>query len=105
VYADFHDLDDENRIRLDCTGTREDLERLGLELSDGLELALYTDDADEHGNPDDLMADGIVHFDEGNQCWVAYVNWNALYHASDLTPDHGATRPPSENVVAKKSAI
>ena len=45
IYADFQNLDDENRVRLNTRGTQQDLDRLGLELSDGLELTLCTDDA------------------------------------------------------------
>ena len=36
VYADFQNLDDANRLRLTCAGTAQDLERLGLRLTEGL---------------------------------------------------------------------
>ena len=36
VYADFHNLDDQNRIRLTCAGTKDDLARLGIDLKDGM---------------------------------------------------------------------
>ena len=105
VYADFHDLDDENRLRLTCTGTREDLARLGIQLRAGLELTFYTDDANDNGDSDDLMVDGVVQFDQKNQCWAASVDWNALRHSSDLTPDNGAVDARSRTVVKTKSAI
>ena len=35
VYADFQNLDDENRLRLTCAGTRQDLERHAIELREG----------------------------------------------------------------------
>jgi hypothetical protein len=78
VYADFQNLDDSNRLRLTCAGTRQDLERQGIELREGLSLTLYMDDADEAGRPDELRADGIVHFNEHEHCWVAAINWSAL---------------------------
>lgn len=84
IYADFHNLDDENRIRLTTKGTAEDLRRLGIELSEGLPLTFYMDDADDQGNRDDLLVDGTVHFSAEVQCWVAKVNWDSVYHVSDL---------------------
>jgi hypothetical protein len=82
VYADFQNMDDENRLRLTCAGTRADLERLGVQLREGLRLTFYTDDADDEGRPDPLLIDGTVHYHEGQRCWVAAVDWSQLRHAS-----------------------
>lgn len=83
IYADFHNLDDQNRVRLNCRGTIEDLKRFGIELREGLKLILYTDDADDNGNPDALLADATIQFDGSSQSWVASVDWTALRHESD----------------------
>jgi hypothetical protein len=83
VYADFQNLDDANRLRLTCAGTKQDLQRLGITLREGLMLTLYADDADDAGQTDELLADGVVQYDEGAKCWVAAIDWSALYHASD----------------------
>jgi hypothetical protein len=83
VYADFQNLDDENRLRLTCAGTRRDLERQGIEFREGMVLTFYSDDADDEGEPDELLAEGVVHYDAAQQCWVAAIDWNALHHASD----------------------
>lgn len=83
VYADFNNLDDENRIRLTTKGTTEDLRRLGINLFDGLPLTFYMDDADDQGNRDDLLIDGTVHFSAEDQCWVAKVAWDAAYRSTD----------------------
>jgi hypothetical protein len=96
VYADFQNLDDFNRLRLTCAGTLEDLERQGLRLREGLVLTLYTDDADDLGRPDELRAEGVVHYDDDQRCWVAAIDWERLRHASDdepLGPDRGPSRP------------
>jgi len=85
VYADFQNLDDQNRLRLTCAGTRSDLERQGIELREGLVLTFYADDADDEGRPDELRVEGVVSFDAGQGCWVAAVDWTALRHASDET--------------------
>lgn len=82
VYADFQNLDDDNCLRLTCTGTQRDLQRQALELHEGMTLTLYTDDATDDGRPDELFADGVVHFNEAENCWVAAIDWQAIRHAS-----------------------
>src|SRR2546427_8503959 len=62
VYADFQNLDDANRVRLSCAGTQRDLERQGIELRKGTTLTLYGDDANDEGQPDELLADAVVHY-------------------------------------------
>jgi hypothetical protein len=83
VYADFQNLDGANQLRLTCAGTTRDLRRLGLELREGLALTLYTDDTDDRGRPDELLADGVVRYNADEQCWVAEVDWGAVRHASE----------------------
>lgn len=58
VYADFHNLDDSNRLRLTCTGTIDDLARQRIELSEGMALTFYMDDADDQGDADELRRRG-----------------------------------------------
>ncbi|MBI3411486.1 MAG: hypothetical protein HY040_24420 [Planctomycetes bacterium] len=91
VYADFQNLDDENRLRLTCAGTRRDLERQALELREGMALTLYTDDATDDGQSDELLADAVVHFNEAESCWVAAINWQAIRHASAEQKPHRKT--------------
>src|SRR2546425_7708920 len=83
VYADFQNLDDANRLRLTCAGTLQDLARQGIQLQEGLVLTFYSDDADDQGQPDELRAEGVVHYDEDRQCWVATIDWTAIRHASE----------------------
>jgi hypothetical protein len=83
VYGDFHKLDDENRIILTTVGTKQDLQRLGIQLAEGMRLTFYMDDADGQGTSDDIMVDGVARFSEDGKCWVADVNWDDVYHASD----------------------
>jgi hypothetical protein len=91
VYADFQNLDEANRLRLTSAGTSRDLERQEIRLQEGLVLTFYTDDADDLGRPDELRAQGIVHYDDEGRCWVAAIDWAALRHASDEAPQ-GAER-------------
>jgi hypothetical protein len=83
VYADFQNLDDDNRLRLTCAGTRRDLERQGIELHHGMALTLYTDDANDQGQPDQLVTDGIVQYNDAEKCWVAAIDWQSLRHVSE----------------------
>jgi hypothetical protein len=96
VYADFHNLDDFNRLRLTCAGTVADLTRQGIQLREGLVLTFYMDDADDQGRPDELLAEGIVHYDEQERGWVAQVDWSAVCHASDDQHRNGAA-PQAES--------
>ncbi len=84
VYADFQNLDDANRLRLTCAGTRQDLDSQGIQLQEGCVLTFYMDDADDEGQPDELLAEGTVRFNTSERCWVAEIDWTALRHASDL---------------------
>jgi hypothetical protein len=83
IYADFHNLDDSNRLRLTCAGTIADLARQHIELHEGLALTFYMDDADDQGDADAIRTDGVVHYDEGECSWVASVDWSAIRHDSD----------------------
>jgi hypothetical protein len=83
VYADFQKVDDEGRLILTCQGTLQDLARHGIELREGLVLTFYSDDADDEGNPGDLIAEGLVQFDRNANHWTATINWQAIKHASD----------------------
>jgi hypothetical protein len=85
LYADFQNLDDNNRIRLTCAGTLADLSRQQIELAEGMAVTLYTDDADDAGQPDEMLADGVVRYHGEEKCWVAEVDWSALRHRSDET--------------------
>lgn len=83
VYADFHNADEQGWVRLNCIGTIQDLARQNIQLQDGLALTLYTDDADKQGRSDELCAEGIVHYSGEEKCWVAEIDWNALWRAPE----------------------
>ena len=83
VYIDFQKLDDWRRPILSAAGTVRDLERLGIELREGLTVAFYSDDEDDQGNPDPLLVEGTVRFDDEHRRWVAEISWEEIRHASD----------------------
>jgi len=76
--------DDERRVLLTTRGTLEDLAKNQIQLRDGLVLSVYTDDADDNGNPDCLVGEGVVQYDDAASRWVLRLDWNSLKHESDF---------------------
>jgi hypothetical protein len=103
VYADFQNLDDENRLRLTCAGTRRDLQSQGIELREGMALTFYSDDAADDGRPDELLAEGIVQYDQAEACWVGVIDWQALRHTSD-EPDPQVKKANGQTIGTDNSA-
>jgi len=62
VYADFQNLDEQGRLRLNCNGTHEDLKRLSLVLRDGIAL-LFSDG--------ELDVEATVRWSQNEKLWVA----------------------------------
>ncbi|MBI5692758.1 MAG: hypothetical protein HZC55_21990 [Verrucomicrobia bacterium] len=83
IYADFNKQDTKGRLVLTCAGTRRDLQQIGLTLSEGLKVLLYSDDTDEKGRPDDIEVEGVVKFDPANGRWVAEYRPAEIRHMSE----------------------
>ena len=69
IYADFHNADEQGRLRLNCVGTIEDLARYRVELRDGEKLVLYSEE---------LEVDGVVQYSDVERLWVAAVDWQQI---------------------------
>ena len=67
------------------------LEAYGLRLREGMVLHLYSDDLDDQGRRDDLIADGVAHHDASAERWMA-VDLGPIRSVSELgdeaTADH-----------------
>lgn len=74
IYGDFNDGDELGRIRLLGTSL-EDIARLGLTLKEGMEIEI-----DDVYN---LSADGIVHFSDSENIWVAEIDWKKLRYKDE----------------------
>lgn len=77
VYADFHNADAQGRLRLNSTGSVEDLARQSVHLHAGLVLDLYSDDG---GTADALTVRGRLEYSQEEQVWVAAIDWSAIRH-------------------------
>lgn len=69
VYADFNNADQSGRLRLNLRGTEQDLQRLSIELSEGLEITL---------SDGELTANGVARFSANEQIWVAEIDWGEI---------------------------
>jgi 2'-5' RNA ligase len=75
VFADFHNADEQGHLRLNCVGTIKDLSRQSIELKNGQEITLYSEE---------LEADGIVSYSEQEKLWVASINWNQIREIEEV---------------------
>jgi hypothetical protein len=69
IYADFNNADSSGRLRLNCQGTTNDLQKSNIQLQEGLHL-IFTDD--------ELEAEGIVAYSKNEEIWVATIDWSKL---------------------------
>lgn len=69
IFVDFHNADEKGRLRLNCIGTIEDLNRQQIELKNGQHLTLYSEE---------LEADGVVQFSNEEKIWVASIYWEQI---------------------------
>ncbi len=75
IFADFHNADEQGRLRLNCVGTIEDLSRQNIKLEDGQLLALYDEE---------LEVDGVVQYSKEESLWVAAIDWNQIRQVEDM---------------------
>jgi hypothetical protein len=68
---------------LDRVGTVKDFAESGMTLTGGTEVGFWMDDANEQGGVDNLLFEGIVHFDAERQQWYALIDWDSFHHESD----------------------
>jgi hypothetical protein len=75
IFADFHNADEQGRLRLNCVGTIEDLSRQNIKLQDGQLLAFYDEE---------LEVDGVVQYSEEESLWVAAIDWKQIKQVQEL---------------------
>ncbi|MEP6517718.1 hypothetical protein [Microcoleus vaginatus] len=75
IFTDFHNADEQGRLRLNCVGTIEDLSHQNIKLEDGQLLALYDEE---------LEVDGVVQYSEEESLWVAVIDWKQIRQIEDM---------------------
>ena len=75
VFADFHNSDPQGRLRLNCTGTIEDLARQKIWLQNDRQLTLYSEE---------LEVDGVVQYSTEENLWVAVIDWNQIRQQDEV---------------------
>ena len=75
IYVDFHNADEQGRLRLNCIGTIEDLNRKHIQLHNGQNLTFYSED---------LEVDGLIQYSEDDRIWVATIDWNAVREVEEM---------------------
>ena len=69
IFADFHNADEQGRLRLTCLGTVEDAARLGIRFHEGMILVL---------SDEELEVEGTVAWNAEENRWVAAIDWDAI---------------------------
>lgn len=72
------------RVPLDFPGTAEDITRNGIALREGMKMVLYTHDAADKADPDDLVTVGTVEYDQDAHRWFATIDPQRLQHVFEL---------------------
>jgi hypothetical protein len=63
-------------------GTFKDLEEEKITPVEGMILSFYSDDADESGKEDNLIFEGVIHFDKQSGRWSAVIDDKSYRHES-----------------------
>jgi len=87
-YCDFNGRVRDRDFSLEGKGSIADLQKLGLDLKSavGRRFTFVSDDADDQGNPDDIMIDGIVIYDE-QYGYLAHADGDDFYWRSQIADE------------------
>ena len=88
VYADFNGIFGELLCLSHTESSKDEFGNI-VKLYDGMKITAYDQDADENGNRDDLIANGIVEpSPDWLKCsgskWVLRIDENGIYHESEM---------------------
>lgn len=86
--VDFNEMLEPDLVLLSQSNTKVDIEGTSIHLNEGLKVIVYCDDSDEFGNPDRLLAEGIVERNTSTG-WGYRAKWccriaKGIYHQSEL---------------------
>ncbi len=74
IYVDFNEMPTASEVLLSKSDTKVDSSGKTIHFVDGMPVAVYMDDKDEHGCPDNLIAEGIARRNHHGS-WTAAARW------------------------------
>jgi hypothetical protein len=88
VYVDFNEMVTKSEVLLSKTDTIVNSDSELIQLSEGMHMAVYSDDYDEHDQRDDLIAEGTVKRNTHGGWtsaarWVLLIDANGIRHQSE----------------------
>jgi hypothetical protein len=88
-YVDFNELMEFDVVLFSRTDTKKDAHGNDVQLSEGLLVAIYSDDIGDDGKPDNLVAEGVVIPNKYTGSfphvkWCCRISHPGIRHQSDL---------------------
>jgi hypothetical protein len=90
-YVDFNEMIDERLVGLSSGDEKVSVSGVRISLRDGLAIDVYSDDIGDDGEPDNLVASGVVERNAATG-WASNIKWccridaRGIRHASDVNP-------------------
>jgi hypothetical protein len=90
LYVDFSELMEFDVVLLSQSDVKKDVHGNDVQLVEGLSIAIYSDDVGDDGQPDNLVAEGVVIPNRYTGSfpyvkWCCRISANGIRHQSDLT--------------------
>jgi hypothetical protein len=75
IYVDFNEMLEPNLFLLSKDDTKLDSEGNKVSLREGMKVSVYSDDTDDEGKRDYLLAEAVVEKNTAQVAWAANVKW------------------------------
>lgn len=85
IYVDFNHMVEPDLVVLSSTDSVLDASGVLVLLSVGLRVSVYTDDLDENGNIDNLVANGVVEQNVASD-WSSWAKWCCRIDRDGIRP-------------------
>jgi hypothetical protein len=91
IYADFNEMIERDLVLLSKTDDKQDSSGALVTLREGMRVYVYSDDMDENGRTDNLIAEGVVERNTRSDWssaarWCCRIDGAGIHHESDLLP-------------------
>jgi hypothetical protein len=88
IDVDFNEMLEKDLVLLSQTDEKEDSSGQLINLQEGLRVFIYSEDPDENGKPDNILAEGTVERNlrtdwSANAKWCCRIDEKSIRHESD----------------------